>query len=184
MILIIDIDETCIHSHKDYSKGELKKKCNLNDSDSFEIEGYCVQKRPYLDMFIEKICNDDYYEVGVWSAGSKSYVHDIVHKIFPDKSKLKFILTRNDCNELYDKPLSKVRDLISKMDSKDSIAKRKTSNFLIIDDRDGVTGHDELNHLQIYPFEGDTNDDELERLWKFLDKYRYYSSEYLSTHWK
>lgn len=175
MILIMDIDETLIHSRKGISLSSLLNRSDVSEDDIFSIGEYIVQKRPHLDTFLENILNDDYYEVGIWSAGSYEYVHDIVDMIIPDQSKLKFIMTSRNCNEVRDKPLAKVRDLYPEMSVHD---------YIIIDDRHRVTGHDHLNHLQIYEFEGDTPDDELVRLWEYLDTNRYYSSEYLVANWR
>lgn len=187
MILIIDIDETLIHSRKDVSPSSLLMHNDISSSDLFNVFNYTVQKRPYLDFFLSKVLSDEYYQVGIWSAGSHDYVHAIVDHIIPDKKNLKFIMTSQDCNEMRDKPLSKVRQLVREMERRDGIDHiygTTIHDYLIIDDRDKVTGHDELNHLQIIEFEGDTIDDELLRLWNFLDKYRYFSSEYLAAHWK
>lgn len=182
MILIIDIDETLIHSRKNTPSSLLIRDYNLQVNDVFDVFNYGVQKRPYVDEFLSHILNDDYYEAGIWSAGTHEYVHKIVDELIPDKSKLKFILTRNDCDELDCKPLTKVRNLLSQ--ESNHLYKRTVHDFLIIDNKKGVTGFDHLNHLEIIDFEGDKDDIELQRLWKFLDTHRYYSSEYLTAHWK
>lgn len=171
MILILDIDETLVHSTHD----EMTP-------NSFRVLDYTVEKRPYVDEFLAHILNDDYYEVGIWSAGTYEYVHAIVNELIKDRANLRFILTQRDCNELYDKPLSKVRDLINEDASPDY--PYTVHDFLIIDNKKGVTGHDHLNHLHIEDFYGDSDDVELYHLWEYLDKNRYYTSEYLCTKWK
>lgn len=177
MIIILDIDETLVHSRKGISVASMLIDKAVKPSDTFTVFDYLVQKRPHLDMFLSRLLNDDYYEVGIWSAGSYEYVHSIVDIIIPPsyRKNLRFVMTADDCNEMRDKPLSKVRDRFHGTSVHD---------YLIVDDRDGVTGHDELNHLQIAEFEGDIYDDELLRLWEYLDIYRYHSSEYLVVHWK
>lgn len=187
MILIIDIDETLIHSRKNVYSSPLLFDNDIQTSDLFNVFNYTVQKRPYLDFFLSKVLNDEYYEVGIWSAGSYDYVHAIVDKIIPDKKNLRFIMTSDDCDEKRDKPLAKVRNLMYNKDCNNihnCQYERTIHDFLIIDDRDRVTGHDELNHLEILEFEGDTLDNELLRLWNYLDKNRYHSSEYLVANWK
>jgi len=176
MIVILDIDETLIHSVKDSNSIS-------SDNTSFHITGYTVLKRPYLHQFIENLVNDEYYDIGIWSAGTYDYVHEIANYIIPDKSKIKFIMTRNDCNEMMCKPLSKVRNHIKKSE-KDTLFPRSVHDFILIDDRNKVTGYDHLNHLKIEPFEGDKDDLELKYLWEYLDKNRYHTSEYLVTNWK
>jgi TFIIF-interacting CTD phosphatase-like protein len=176
MIVILDIDETLIHSVKESNSIP-------SDIPSFSISGFRVLKRPYLDQFLENLMNDEYYDIGIWSAGTYDYVHEIANNIITDKSKLKFILTRNDCNEMMCKPLSKVRNHI-KQGERGTLFPRSVHDFILIDDRDGVTGYDHLNHLKIEPFEGDSDDMELYHLWEYLDQNRYHTSEYLVTNWK
>lgn len=184
MILILDIDETLIHSVKSLHPKLYENA--IKSGDAFKLFDYVVHKRPYVDEFLFNAMNDPYYSVGIWSAGSYDYVHAIVDHIIPDRDRLEFILTKDDCNELKDKPLSKVRDMYDnyQYNMYGQYSGPTTHDFLIIDDKDGVTGHDELNHLKIFPYEGDEYDGELERLWNYLDKNRYRTSEYLASHWE
>lgn len=174
MILVLDIDETLIHSIKHDPSIEVES------NEVFHLHDFTVYKRPNMDIFLKNLLNDPYYEVAVWSAGSYPYVHSIVDNIIPDRSKLKFIMTKNDCNELYDKPLNKARELLNG----NTEHPYSMHDILLIDNKRHVTGHDHLNHLKIIDYEGDPDDIELSLLWKHLDKYRYYSSEYIAIHWK
>lgn len=188
MILILDIDETLIHSVS--NEDELSRVDADLLVNSFNVFEYTVVRRPHVDEFLKRMMSDPYYRVGIWSAGTYDYVHAIVNKLIPDTSRLEFIMTRNDCNEVKDKPLAKVRDLYKRRyeDQVDMYGEYAvpfpptTSDFLIIDDRPQVTGHDELNHLQIVPFEGEY-DEELKRLLTYLDHHRYHTSEYLAANW-
>lgn len=184
MNVILDIDETLTHSIPISST-------SLDDTIStFNITGYKVHKRPYVDEFIGNLLYDPWYRVGVWSAGSHEYVHEIVNHLFPDKSRLLFIMTADDCNEKRQKPLSKALSLIN-----ESIAykisgsiecpfRRTMHDVILIDDKPGVTGYNHLNHLKMLEFEGDSYDQELQALWQYLDKNRYHTAEYLVSHWK
>jgi len=186
MILIIDIDETLIHSVKSVLFSSLQND-DVHPSDLFEVSNYTVQKRPYLNMFLSKVLSDEYYEVVFWTAATHDYAYGILNHIIPDWKKVKLVLTRDHCDELDCKPLGKVRNLIRDIDHRSdthAMYERTIHDFLIIDNKKGVTGHDHLNHLEIVDFEGDTLDNELERLWDYLDRNRYYSSEYLAANWK
>jgi RNA polymerase II subunit A small phosphatase-like protein len=170
MILVFDLDETLIHSHEKHVSGP----------DVFRMDEYYVQRRPYLDQFLSMLKGDPDYQFGVWSAGSYSYVHDIVKNIFPNDNKPLFVLTRNDCNELRDKPLSKVLNLLY-----DAGNTNITSHeILIIDNKPDVTGHDHLRHLLIKDFEGDRKDIELKDLWNYLNVNRGFNAEDLAIHWQ
>jgi TFIIF-interacting CTD phosphatase-like protein len=169
MILILDVDETLVHSDTDPDfKGD------------FKVGSYTVKKRPHLDEFIKYITNNPNYSPGVWSAGMDGYVRGIVEKIFPDSTILKFIETRDFCNERRDKPLSKIRKLYN--DRYGTNLSR--SDFLIIDDREGVTKYDELNHIQIERYMGSDTDDELLVLIDFLKGNVGLPSECLVINWQ
>lgn len=182
MILIIDIDETLVHSVRSNISPSIDRHDSKNNSNTFCIFDFIVYKRPYLDMFLDKVLNDNYYEVGIWSAGTYDYVHAIIDNIIPDKSKLKFIFTRDECDERDNKPLGKVRDYVRQIDKRSY--NRTIHDFIIIDNKEGVTGFDHLNHLMIRDYEGDDMDCELDRLWDFLNKNRYRTSEYLVSNWQ
>ncbi len=181
MNVILDIDETLVHSIP------VNPSSIPDDSDlSFIVGNYKVYRRPYVDEFIGHILHDPWYRVGVWSAGTYEYVHDIVRHLFPDKSRLLFIMTHDDCNEQRQKPLSKALKLINQDASKDIECpfRRLMHDVILIDDKPGVTGYNHLNHLKMLEFEGDRSDIELKVLWQYLDANRYHSSEYLVSHWK
>lgn len=109
MIIILDLDETVIHSVKIPDKSIYQKA--INRGDAFEVQQYVALKRPFMEEFIHFLTHDSYYSIGVWSAGSYEYVHDVVRNIFPDHDLLEFVMTANDCDSVKDKPLEKVRDL-------------------------------------------------------------------------
>lgn len=166
MILILDIDETMVHTTQHMGKYALEEEC-------FPVLDFVSQQRPYLYAFLRKLLLDPDYKVLIWSAGSFDYVHEVVRNIIPDnlRSRVLRVMTVDDCNEMRDKPLSKVRRIYPDED------------VMIIDDRDGVTGFDELNHLKIRPFHGEADDVELPYLWEYLDMNRGHKSEYLVTFW-
>lgn len=179
MNVVLDIDETLVHS---IPEGPLSV---APHHQSFSILGYRVCKRPYVDEFLQHLLNDPWYSVGIWSAGSYAYVHEIVDHLISDKSRLQFIFTLDDCNEKRQKPLSKVQNLLNK-GSKiyDCPYKVLMHDIILIDDKQGVTGYNHLNHLKMLEYEGDQDDNELQILWRYLDNNRYHSSEYLVSHWK
>lgn len=185
MNVVLDIDETLVHSIPE-SSSLSGTRCQ-----SFTIPGYRVCKRPYVDEFLDHLLNDPWYQVGIWSAGSYTYVHEIVDNLIPDRSKLLFTMTLDDCNERRQKPLSKVLNLLNER-SRTSISKDSSycpyrhlmHDIIIIDDKHGVTGYNHLNHLKMVEYEGDQDDIELKALWEYLDRNRYHSSEYLVSCWK
>lgn len=169
MILILDLDETLVHI------------CDKGDTQGdFMYKSVGVKKRPYLDKLIEYLTNNPYYEAGVWSAGVDEYVRTVVDNIFPDPSILRFIMSRDTCNEAYKKPLSKVRSLYNETYSTDY----DRGSFVIIDDRNNITDFDELNHIRVRPYRGEENDTELLDLIEFLNNNKGLSSECLVVNWQ
>lgn len=169
MILILDVDETLVHSNVD-----------PNFKGDFSVGKYTVKRRPHLDKLIEYLTNNTYYIPGVWSAGVGDYVRTIVKNIFPNPNILKFVEARDFCNEARDKPLSKIRKLFN-----DRYHTNLTrSDFLIIDDRENVTKYDELNHIKIPAYLGSDDDNELLVLIDFLEGNKGLPSECLVINWQ
>lgn len=168
MILILDLDETLVYATQ-----------GIDCDGDFKIRDYCVKKRPHLDKFVDYLTDNPFYEVGVWSAGIGEYVRAMVDNIFPDPSILKFVVSREFCNEAYKKPLSKIRSLYNCTYSTDY----GRDQFSIVDDRENITDYDELNHIKVKPFKGDSDDKELLDLIEFLDANKGTSSECLTVFW-
>lgn len=198
MIIILDLDKTLVFTPDDTDSP-------LPNLSYFKYLTLFIHKRPNLDKFITNLVNDNHYDFVVWSAGIHPYVHCIVDNIFPKTSPPAIVMSREDCNEYDDKPLSKVRSIYNNLycgykaidkktkqiitdDTDEDIEviyspPKEVHDFIIIDDRDNITYFDQLNHLQIHPFEGDKNDKELDRLWKYLSENKGKPSEWLCANW-
>ena len=70
MLLILDLDETVIHSSK----------VRLGRDPDFKVFDYYVYKRPYLDEFIQEV--KVLYQLAIWSSGTKLYVDEVVNNLF------------------------------------------------------------------------------------------------------
>ena len=127
-ILVIDLDETLIHtSFQKIENPDLKiqldnsnKKNPLNNNDmpaSKIIDAY-IRIRPGVDEFLTEMSK--YYDIYVYSASSKNYLNSIIKNI--DKNNIiKQCYCRNDCimyvedfEEDFDKPNNKynyIKDL-------------------------------------------------------------------------
>jgi RNA polymerase II subunit A small phosphatase-like protein len=169
MIIILDLDSTLIHAVED-----------LDIPGDFTILGrFSVKKRPHLDEFISFITSSPHYEVAIWSAAIDPYVREIVDNIFPNPSVLKFVASRDFCEE-YRKPISKAVALYNSMYH----TRYDVSNFVIIDDRQNITRDYELNHILIKEYNGDNpHDRELLSLKAFLHRNTGVSSECLVVNW-
>lgn len=158
-LLILDLDETLIHS----SLIELEGLCDL------KIFNFYVYKRPHLDEFLKEAFK--YYKIGIWSTGSDDYVEAIVKHLIPEGEHLEFVWGRSRCpvkmpgeNDYvhagyahYIKPVQKV-----------TRKGYKKERILIVDDSPYKISENYGNAIYIDEFTGDKNDDALIRLAKYL----------------
>lgn len=108
-LLILDIDETLLHSTYE----------DLKREPDFYFKERRVYLRPYLNEFLEYCFKN--YDIAIWTSAKADYARFILKKITGDLLKFKFIWTRNHCkrnikwngfmnSESYIKDLSKVSD--------------------------------------------------------------------------
>ncbi len=90
MLLILDLDETLIHA-------SFKA---LSRSADFQLFGYHVYKRPYLETFI--LSCSQYFKLAVWSSASDDYVEEMVKRIIPSAIQLEFVWGRSRCTYCFD----------------------------------------------------------------------------------
>lgn len=168
-LLILDLDETLIHA--------TSKPVDTNWD--FDLFGYKVYKRPYLDVFLDAI--KDSFLVAVWSSASDDYVEAVVKIIFPENYPLEFVWGRSRCTYKsnyqlieesgYNDPYSHY-DYIKRLDKlrKRGYSKEK---ILIVDDTPRKSMYNYGNVIYPVEFSGQLNDDELYWLSKYLDTLKY-----------
>ena len=154
-LLILDIDETLIHSSEK----------QLDRIPDFRLDEYFVYIRPGLKEFISN-CSK-LFNLAIWTASSSEYAIEVIKNIFPDDLRLEFIFTGERCLlkrnldldviEIF-KPLKKV--------------KRKgysLNNILIVDDTAKTFKYNYGNGILIKEYLGESNDNELSLLLKYLE---------------
>lgn len=167
LLVVLDLDETLIHATTNPEFTHWH----------FELFGYKVFIRPYLNDFLNKL--PAHFKVGVWSSASDDYAEAVVQRIFPENYPLEFVWGRSRCT--YRANYTK----ISKLGYSDpshfqyikNLKKLKRKGFtmkriLIIDDTPFKC---ELNYGNaIYPseFKGAANDDELFWLGRYLEGFK------------
>ncbi len=85
ILLILDLDETLIYATEN----------PLSRPPDFQVLGYYVYKRPYLEEFIRG-CNQ-HFTLAIWSSASDDYVEAIVKQIIPSNIALAFVWGRSRC---------------------------------------------------------------------------------------
>lgn len=93
--IILDLDKTLIHSIKAPDEQTFDKRQSCGDNGVLLDSGYITFKRPNSDRFV-RWCFRRYKKVVLWSAGTSSYVHEILKKMFSEFS-FHLVLTRDHC---------------------------------------------------------------------------------------
>jgi hypothetical protein len=155
--LVLDLDETLVHTFapkdnfssfvEDLTDDQRKRVYALEFPGGETLFGYL---RPGVENLI-KTAFEEFESVGIWSAGTEFYVHEVVKLLFKDYPPL-FIMTRNDCNELK----TNRNDLPCRYKPLEIIYKKypehNESNTLIVDDRGDICKFNCLNNIQIPEF--------------------------------
>jgi TFIIF-interacting CTD phosphatase-like protein len=87
-LLILDIDETLVHS-------------SILESDEYDfmvLDKYYTIKRPYVDDFLKYAFNN--FTVGVFTTSTEDYATEIMKNLNVDLDKLLFLWDREKCNSL------------------------------------------------------------------------------------
>jgi len=119
-LIILDIDETLIHST--YEK--------LNRKPDIYYKNRGVYLRPGLSKFIQ-FCFDN-FDVAIWTSAKAEYAKYVLKRTVENFSNFKFILTRANCDKEYVsngffKEIRYIKDLRK-------IEDYKLENILMIDD--------------------------------------------------
>jgi RNA polymerase II subunit A small phosphatase-like protein len=164
-LLILDLDETLIHS----SANELGRPCDLKIFDFF------VYKRPWLPSFLTEAFIK--YKIAIWSTGSDDYVEKLSDSILPEGFRFDFVWGRSRCTarrsghgEMY----SGYTDP-GQVDYIKSIKKLRKkgysrSRILIVDDSPYKLSDNYGNAIYVSEYTGNIEDDELRRLSEYLKK--------------
>jgi RNA polymerase II subunit A small phosphatase-like protein len=154
-LLILDIDETLIHASEQM----------LDRQSDFEVQPYCVYKRPHLNEFLD-FCFV-HFDVAIWTSSSKDYAHHVISHILTNNQRPVFLWSRERCTyrrnpDAYEcewlKDLKKVKRQGYQL-----------ANVIMVDDTPAKLARNYGNLVPVKSFEGQ-NDNELELLPKFLEK--------------
>ncbi|KAK8739925.1 hypothetical protein OTU49_003269 [Cherax quadricarinatus] len=137
LVLLVDLDQTLIHTTNDNIPADLK------DVYHFQINNggpwYHARLRPHTKTFLEKISK--YFELHISTFGVREYAHYIAHFLDPDGKLFgQRILSRNEC-----------LDVMSKKANLDSLFPCGDNLVCIIDDRTDVWNYSP-NVVQVVPY--------------------------------
>ena len=150
--LILDLDETLVHSSTTYSE-----KSDITLEVDFEgiVYNIYVLIRPGADKFIKKVSK--FYETIIFTASLSKYASPLLDKLDPEKN-LKYRLYREHCtflNGIYIKELKRLN--------------RDLKDVIIVDNSPLAYSFDTQNGLPIKSWYEDKDDDELEIIFPMLE---------------
>ncbi|HNW50693.1 MAG TPA: HAD family hydrolase [Prolixibacteraceae bacterium] len=162
ILLILDLDETLIHSFEEKPE----------EGFDFRIFHYFVVKRPYLDQFLDECSRD--FRLAVWSSSSDDYAERMVEKIFPPGIKPAFVWGRSKATF---RPVNGSDDFscqgFSHYDFVKRLRKIKPLGYslertLMVDDTPHKLIENYGNAIYIKEFNGEKDDEELLFLLNYL----------------
>jgi len=177
-LLLLDLDETLIHSEEFPRTQPSEKDFDFRIGFKGEDYWYMTKKRPFLDEFIK--FSFENFDVGVWTASTDDYATIVLENIGIDKNLLKCFYTRENCGMRLDyetnsyygvKNLQKLKKRAwSKPYTTKVSQMRELDRILIVEDIAETAVNNRSNLILIKPFYFDNNDTELLKLISYLQK--------------
>lgn len=154
-LLILDLDETLIHTDFDYKfdKHDVYLKLTLEDNMESILP---INIRPYLYEFLEFTTN--HFEIAVFSASCKEYAEMITKHLDPDKRFFRYVFSRESCI-IYKKLYLKFIDIFDV----------NPKNCVIVDNSLFSFAYNLSNGILVTSFYDDKDDDDLLSLKMYLE---------------
>ncbi len=151
-LLILDLDETLIHStYIDLKLNQTPHKYKL----------FYIYQRPFLEEFLESVSL--HFDLAIWSASKADYVKQIIKNTALSNFKFQFVFTRAKCKRIYSK-VGSIRYLKKLELSPDFDSYHK---IIFLDDYPEMVDPVE-NCILVKEFRGSESDDELLKLTHLL----------------
>ncbi|MCP3059567.1 HAD family hydrolase [Myxococcus sp. K38C18041901] len=164
MLLVLDLDETLIHTREK----PLARKADL------KVHRLHVYLRPHVERFMADCAQR--FRMAFWSAASDDYVKVLARRLLPRGCRPEFTWGRSRCTFAMD--AARVREEGFMDPSRHyGYVKRlrklrrrgyRLERVLIVDDTPATCVHNYGNAIYVKPFEGDTADAELPALSRYL----------------
>eukprot|EP00128_Syssomonas_multiformis_P001079 Colp12_sorted_trinity150504_noHs@25003 len=157
-ILVLDLDETLIHSSlRGYSR-EYDLKVEVF-TDKFACLFY-VCKRPHVDYFLSKVA--EWYTVIVFTASLREYADPVIDMLDQGKGLISKRYFRESCVQSFGNYIKNL-----------AMIEPDLSNILIVDNSPGAYEHHPENAIPIETWEDNPRDECLLDLLPFLDCLRH-----------
>jgi TFIIF-interacting CTD phosphatase-like protein len=160
-LLVLDLDESLLHSIKDDEEGYGSTKMEYIDMGKY----FRVHFRPYYRVLLQFLFK--HYDVAIWSAGTEQYVDFIVKRLEKvTRKKFKFVWSVDMCEKSLKKyRVTKALELL-----------KEYPNVIIVDDNPEIKEKYPKQTIAVRPYEEPVYDEELLRVLKKLKEKRHDSS--------
>ena len=184
-LLILDLDETLIHSIFDYNeenvsdttshKRIISKTTNFYDTDFEEYVNIKVNLRPKVKEFLNAI--KDNFNVCLFTASVKEYADSVISILDPDNSIFKLKLYRESCIKLGRAFIKDLRIFTDFKDINDNNLSLSLENIIIVDNSIYSFVNQLSNGILINSFYDQVDDNELSNVQDYLLNYLYHSKD-------
>ena len=157
-LLILDIDETLLHSSRRGLRG-------VHD---FLLGNYYVYLRPFARELLT-FCMAR-FRVAVWTSSSRNYALGAMHRVLPPDFPLEFLWSRQRCVEVFREETQEVEHIKDLRDVEN--LGYGLGQIIFVDDTPRKLQRQPENLLTISPFLGSPDDRELLALMEFLEHVR------------
>lgn len=171
-LLILDIDETLIHTEERLLYQKTASKKNYDFETEFDGVLFSTVKRPFLKEFIDYAFSN--FNIAIWTAATRDYAESILKNIGINEDDLIFFYCEENCTIRRDMESMKTYGVknLNKLRKKGIDLER----VLIVDDIAETAINNYGNLIHIKGFYDDLNDVELLKLISYLEKIKHESS--------
>ncbi|CAD8155385.1 unnamed protein product [Paramecium octaurelia] len=155
-LLILDLDETLIHSCTSRDSPQVTITLQDDNEDKYDL---CFNVRPFCNEFLKEMSK--YYNIHLFTASSELYANAIVNHLDPKRQYINEILCRDNCFET--KNGFFIKDLRI-------ITNRPLKDIVIVDNLPHSFGLQLENGIPILEYLDDSKDEELKFLQNYLIK--------------
>ena len=157
-LILLDLDETLIHSDFDNKYTEHDSFIYVKDEDDNTSIKVNINIRPNVELFLRKLAL--YFDIAVFTSSVKDYANAIINKLDNNNKIFKFVLHREHCfnygNMFYVKDLRILEDYIS------------LEQVVIVDNNIFSFCNQIDNGILINSFFDDKTDDHLSNVYNYL----------------
>ncbi len=157
-LLILDIDETLLHSSR---RG-------LSRVHDFLLGNYYVYLRPHVRELFE-FCRSR-FRVAIWTSSSRNYALGTMHRLLPPDYPLEFLWSRQRCLEVFRQETQELEH-IKDLQDVESLG-YGLGEVIFVDDTPRKLQRHSHNLVPISPFMGSSDDRELLVLMEYLEHLR------------